>query len=71
MIDKIGATITGISAIATLFLAISGIYLWWPKNKLLLKQRLKINMSASTKRKVWDFHAVGDSMRHYFFLFLP
>ncbi|GAA4179028.1 PepSY-associated TM helix domain-containing protein [Sphingobacterium ginsenosidimutans] len=59
LIDKIGATITGISAIATLFLAISGIYLWWPKNKLLLKQRLKINMSASTKRKVWDFHAVG------------
>ncbi|MGE8380596.1 MAG: PepSY-associated TM helix domain-containing protein, partial [Sphingobacterium sp.] len=59
LIDKIGATITGISAIATLFLAISGIYLWWPKNKLLLKQRFKINMSASTKRKVWDFHAVG------------
>jgi len=59
LMDKIGTTITGISAIATLFLAISGIYLWWPKNKQLLKQRLKISMSASTKRKVWDFHAVG------------
>ena len=59
LMDKIGTTITGISAIAALFLAISGIYLWWPKNKQLLKQRLKISMSASTKRKVWDFHAVG------------
>ena len=59
LMDKIGTTITGISAIATLFLAISGIYLWWPKNKLLLKQRFKIKISASTKRKVWDFHAVG------------
>lgn len=59
LMDKIGATLTGISALATLFLAISGIYLWWPKNRQLLKQRLKVGMSASMKRKVWDFHAVG------------
>ncbi|MCS4226307.1 PepSY domain-containing protein [Sphingobacterium sp. BIGb0165] len=68
LIDKIGATITGISAIATLFLAISGIYLWWPKNKKLLKQRLKIGLSGSTKRKVWDFHAVGGFYATFFLL---
>lgn len=68
LIDKVGATITGISAIATLFLAISGIYLWWPKNKQLLKQRLKIKLSASTKRKVWDFHAVGGFYAAFFLL---
>ncbi len=59
LVDKIGTTITGVSALAALFLALIGIYLWWPKNKSNLKQRLTIKSSASTKRKVWDFHAVG------------
>nr|WP_158655558.1 PepSY-associated TM helix domain-containing protein [Sphingobacterium sp. HMA12] len=69
LMDKIGATITGISAIVALLLSISGLYLWWPKNKHILKQRLKIKMSASTKRKVWDFHAVG-GFYAAFFLFI-
>ena len=59
LVDKIGTTITGLSALAAFFLALSGVYLWWPKNKSIHKQRLSIKISASTKRKVWDFHAVG------------
>ncbi|MGE8424339.1 MAG: PepSY-associated TM helix domain-containing protein, partial [Sphingobacterium siyangense] len=59
LVEKIGSTLTGISALAALFLALSGIYLWWPKNKSMLRQRVTMKMAASLKRKVWDFHAVG------------
>lgn len=59
LVEKIGSTLTGISALAAFFLALSGIYLWWPKNKSMLKQRVTMKMAASLKRKIWDFHAVG------------
>ncbi|KKO89551.1 hypothetical protein AAW12_18050 [Sphingobacterium sp. Ag1] len=59
LVEKIGSTLTGISALAAFFLTLSGIYLWWPKNKSMLKQRVTMKMAASLKRKIWDFHAVG------------
>ncbi|MGE8429605.1 MAG: PepSY-associated TM helix domain-containing protein [Sphingobacterium sp.] len=59
LVEKIGSTLTGISALAALILALSGVYLWWPKNKYMLKQRVTMKMAASFKRKIWDFHAVG------------
>jgi uncharacterized iron-regulated membrane protein len=55
----IGKTITGISCAITFFMALSGIYLWWPKNKKVLKQRLMVKQNASFKRTNWDLHAVG------------
>lgn len=55
----VGKTITGISCAITFFMAISGIYLWWPKNKKVLKQRIMVKQNASFKRTNWDLHAVG------------
>ncbi|WP_316800247.1 PepSY-associated TM helix domain-containing protein [Pedobacter frigidisoli] len=55
----IGKTITGISCAITFFMALSGMYLWWPKNKKVLKQRLVMKSAASFKRTNWDLHAVG------------
>ncbi|WP_316734626.1 PepSY-associated TM helix domain-containing protein [Pedobacter aquatilis] len=54
-----GKAITGISCAITLFMALSGLYLWWPKNKNILKQRLVVKSGASFKRTNWDLHAVG------------
>jgi len=54
-----GKAITGISCAITFFLACSGLYLWWPKNKKVLKQRLKVKTDASFKRVNWDLHGVG------------
>ncbi|WP_443944561.1 PepSY-associated TM helix domain-containing protein [Pedobacter sp. AW1-32] len=54
-----GKTITGISCAITFFLALSGLYLWWPNNKKVLKQRLKVKTDASFKRVNWDLHGVG------------
>nr|WP_199157722.1 PepSY-associated TM helix domain-containing protein [Pedobacter sp. ASV2] len=56
---KTGKTITGISCAITFFMTLSGLYLWWPKNKKILKQRLQIKTDASFKRVNWDLHAVS------------
>lgn len=56
--DSIGKTITGISTFIFLFILITGIILWWPRNKAILKQRLKIKTNASWKRVTHDLHLV-------------
>jgi uncharacterized iron-regulated membrane protein len=54
----IGKTIVGISTFFFLFILITGIILWWPKNKKILKQRLKIKSDAGWKRLNHDLHLV-------------
>lgn len=56
---SIGKTITGISTFIFLFILITGIILWWPRNKAILKKRLKIKTDASWKRLNHDLHIVS------------
>ncbi len=52
---EIGKLIMGITALMTLILTLSGLYLWWPKlNKL--KQALVIKRNASFTRFNFDLH---------------
>lgn len=53
-----GKLITGISTMIFLFILITGIVLWWPKNKAILRQRLKIKSDAGWKRINHDWHIV-------------
>lgn len=55
---NIGKLIVGISTLIFLFILITGIILWWPRNKAILKQRLKIKMGAGFKRLNHDYHVV-------------
>lgn len=56
--SSIGKTITGVSTLVFLFIIITGIILWWPKNMAILKQRLKIKTNANWKRVNHDLHIV-------------
>jgi uncharacterized iron-regulated membrane protein len=56
--NSIGKTITGVSTFIFLFILITGIILWWPKNKAILMQRLKIKTNANWKRINHDLHIV-------------
>lgn len=56
--SSIGKTITGVATFIFLFILITGIILWWPRNKAILKQRLKIKTAASWKRMNHDLHIV-------------
>lgn len=54
----IGQYVMGYSATFFLFILITGIILWWPKTKSVIKQRLKIKWDGNFKRLVFDLHTV-------------
>jgi uncharacterized iron-regulated membrane protein len=56
--NGIGKLIVGVSTLLFLFILITGIVLWWPKTKTVLKQRLKIKWNAGWKRINHDMHLV-------------
>ena len=56
--DSIGKTITGVATCIFLFILITGIILWWPRNKAILKKRLKIKTDGNWKRLNHDLHIV-------------
>ena len=53
-----GDVITGISTLFFLFILITGVVLWWPKTKNIMRQRLKIKFDGSGKRLTHDLHVV-------------
>lgn len=55
---EIGQLVVAISTLLFLVLIISGIYLWWPRNKNARKQRFKYKLDGSWKRKNYDLHSV-------------
>jgi len=57
---KIGSQIEAFSILLFMLMLISGLFLWWPKNKKGRKQRLKFDWKRTTKwkRKNFDLHAI-------------
>jgi len=56
--NSIGKLIIGLSTFSFLIITITGIILWWPKNKKILMQRLKFKVNGSFKRLNHDLHVV-------------
>ncbi len=54
----VGSTIVGTSVLLFIITLISGIILWWPKNRKVAVKRLKIDFSAKWKRLNYDLHQV-------------
>ena len=52
-----GRIITSVSAMCMTLILLSGVVLWWPKNKKMLKNRLTINTNKGFRRFVHDAHA--------------
>lgn len=53
---SVGRFIMGASAIAMTLIVITGIYLWWPKSKVMLKNRLKVSTNKGLRRFIYDCH---------------
>lgn len=51
-----GRVIIGITAIAMSLILLTGIWLWWPKSRKMLKNRLKVSTSKGSRRFVYDSH---------------
>lgn len=56
--DSLGDWVVSISTLLFLVILITGVILWWPKTKNVMKQRLKIKWGGSAKRLVHDLHLV-------------
>jgi uncharacterized iron-regulated membrane protein len=54
----IGQPIAASATLVFLVMMISGIILWWPKNKQARKQRFRIKWTARWRRKNYDLHNV-------------
>jgi uncharacterized iron-regulated membrane protein len=55
---EIGQPVVASATLVFLVMLISGIILWWPKNKAAAKQRFSIKWSARWRRKNYDLHNV-------------
>ena len=53
---SVGRFLIGTSAIAMTLILLTGIYLWWPKSKKMLKNRLTVKTSKGFRRFVYDCH---------------
>ncbi|RDC66480.1 PepSY-associated TM helix domain-containing protein [Adhaeribacter pallidiroseus] len=58
LVQEPGKLIVGVSTVVFLFILITGIILWWPKNKKILQQRLTVKWNAGWKRINHDWHIV-------------
>lgn len=58
LMGTFGKAITGIACAFFLIMLISGMVLWWPVSKKTTRQRFKMKLTASAKRRNWDLHAV-------------
>jgi len=56
--DSIGDMVVGISTLLFLFILVTGVILWWPKTRNIMRQRLKIKFNGSGKRLTHDLHIV-------------
>jgi uncharacterized iron-regulated membrane protein len=56
--EKIGQVVVASATLIFLTMMISGLVLWWPKNKSAAKQRFSIKWSAAWRRKNYDLHNV-------------
>lgn len=55
---EVGHYVVGASVLVFVVLLLSGLVLWWPRNKAALKQRFRVNWSARWRRVNYDAHNV-------------
>ncbi|WP_127129185.1 PepSY-associated TM helix domain-containing protein [Pseudoflavitalea rhizosphaerae] len=56
--DAIGQPVVAWSTVVFVVMMISGVFLWWPRNRAARKQRFKVKFNASWKRVNYDIHNV-------------
>jgi uncharacterized iron-regulated membrane protein len=55
---EIGVPIIATSTFIFLLIIVSGLFLWWPRNKNNKKQKFRIKWNAKWRRKNYDLHSV-------------
>lgn len=64
----IGHLVVGVSTLIMMVMVITGLILWWPRNKGAIKQRFRIKFDAKWRRVNYDIHNVGGFYAQLFIL---
>ncbi|MCD8270799.1 MAG: PepSY domain-containing protein [Parabacteroides sp.] len=56
---SLGKNVVGYATLALVFILISGLVIWYPRNRKVLKNRLKINTKSGWRRFFYDLHVSG------------
>ncbi|XZF13691.1 PepSY-associated TM helix domain-containing protein [Chitinophagaceae bacterium MMS25-I14] len=56
--SNIGQPIVGTATLIFVLMLVSGLILWWPRNKAARKQRFKVKWNAARKRLNYDLHNI-------------
>ena len=67
---KVGQPIVASATLVFVVMLVTGIILWWPKNKAARKQRFSVKWEASPKRKNYDLHNVGGFYASFIAIFI-
>ena len=54
-----GKIIVGASTLSFVFILLTGIVIWWPRNRKMLKNRLQISVKKGKNRFWYDLHVAG------------
>lgn len=68
-LDDAGEWITSISALIMLIMIISGIIIWWPKDKKNRKEKFTLKKGVHWKKRNYDLHSVLGFYASWFILF--
>jgi uncharacterized iron-regulated membrane protein len=66
----VGHFIVGFAALFTIVMLITGLVLWWPKNKAAIRQRFTVKWKARWRRVNYDIHSIGGFYLHVVILVL-
>lgn len=71
LLGKTGSTIIGISALTYLFMMVSGLVLWWPQTKRMIRQKFTVKWEARWPKINYDWHSVGGFYAMWLLLIIP
>lgn len=66
---EVGRRIVGFSTLAFLLTLVSGVWIWWPRTRAMLRTRITFKRVAGWKRRNYDLHVVF-GIYSFVFLFL-
>lgn len=56
--QEIGVPIIATSTLIFMLIVVSGLFLWWPRNKNNMEQKFRVKWDAKWRRKNYDLHSV-------------
>ncbi len=65
---EVGHLVVGISTLMMFLMVLTGLILWWPRNKGALKQRFSVKLRGKWRRANYDIHSVGGFYVHILIL---